>query len=702
MFRDEVGGRLEPKQGQRQLMVQGPGPVVSQDRDGLIIPQRIWARMPVLPESWLQRLRQTRGWSRQVIKALDLRLWISPTGEERVAIPVRDESGRLVNIRLYLPGAVDNKIRSWGKGYGQARLWPSSSAWQAGPVWLCEGEPDCLCARSLGLNAVTQTAGAKTWKPSFNDAFAGREVIIAYDADPEGRDGAQRVAHSLTRRAKSVRIIDWPSFMTDRQDLTDFVVKHGKGRADLEDLAAAAEVYGPPAERATHDSDVVGPDRFWARSQDGRLNFRPARLAAEILADLDLVTCRETQVSYRWSGQYYRPVADADLMRQALLKLEDNATTARARDAVSQVMVNSFLSEDQPMNPRPRLLCLTNGMFDLDVQRAAEAILPHSKDYLCTYQFPWRFDPLAPQDCPQWKAFLESQIGDHAVVSEVQEFFGYCLWPDNNWAAVLFLVGPGATGKSTVLEVLRAMVGAENTSSVSVADLDDQFLRSALHNKHLNIFTEADSRIFSSQHLKAIAGGEPVRASFKHRDSFDLVYTGKLAFACNRFPRVSDHSDAFYRRLLVIEMNRQIPPQSRDARLKGRLMAELEGIFAWSLVGLYRLWKRGRFARSQTTESAVAHYRRENNPVMGFVDDCITTEPQGSDLVAEVRKDEVFKNYQAYCKANGYQSLALNRFVVELNAVAPPFREERRSAAGKRIRWLVGIALTQEAQDLAA
>ena len=637
-FKDKFGALLKQPKGFRPSMSPDPGNLANPKGADRIIPEREWASLARLPENWLKRLEQSRGWSRQVMQALDLRFGVAQDGENRVAIPVRNESGQLVNVRLYLPGARDNKIRSWRKGYGQARLWPPPAQWQPGPVWLCEGEPDCLCARSLGLNAVTQTAGANTWKASFNDYLAGREVIIAYDADQQGRKGARRVADALAGLAKSVRIIRWPSFMTNHQDLTDFVVKHGKGKADLEALAREANEYhsqtGLPDEGKDSGDSHVGPERFWARNHDGRMSFRPARLAKEIMDELELVTCRATRITYRWSGQYFRPVTEDDLMGKALEKLADCATTARARDAISQVRFNSYLPEDHSMNPRPHLLCLTNGMFDLSARQASEAILPPAKHYLCNYQFPWSFDPRHPQDCPQWKAFLASQIGEPAVVDELQEFFGYCLWPDCRWDMVLFLVGPGATGKSTVLEVLRAMVGAENTTSVSVAALDENFERASLHNKRLNIFTEADSRIFSSQHLKAIAAGEPVRAAFKYCDPFDLVYTGKLAFACNRFPRVADYSDAFYRRLLVIEMNRQIPHQSRDARLKDHLLTELEGIFAWSLVGLHRLWRRGGFARSQTSEAVVAHYRRENNPVMGFVEDCLTTDPPPGEVVA--------------------------------------------------------------------
>ena len=40
-----------------------------------------------------------------------------------MAIPIRDDKGRLLNIRLYQPGATQNKMRSWGKGFGNVRLW---------------------------------------------------------------------------------------------------------------------------------------------------------------------------------------------------------------------------------------------------------------------------------------------------------------------------------------------------------------------------------------------------------------------------------------------------------------------------------------------------------------------------------------------------------------------------------------------------
>ena len=98
--------------------------------------------LPELPENWLARLEQKRGWSREVLAKLGIRF--APKGarigdnaeggkahlsENRVAIPIRDEKGRLVNIRLYRPGGdAKGKVISWGHGYGFARLWPAEKS----------------------------------------------------------------------------------------------------------------------------------------------------------------------------------------------------------------------------------------------------------------------------------------------------------------------------------------------------------------------------------------------------------------------------------------------------------------------------------------------------------------------------------------------------------------------------------------------
>jgi putative DNA primase/helicase len=82
-----------------------------------------WELFPRLPEDWLTRLEKLRGWSQEMIFILDLRLqthYLNKQGNlapikkpERVAIPIKDFLGRLINVRLYRPGGGTMKILSW-------------------------------------------------------------------------------------------------------------------------------------------------------------------------------------------------------------------------------------------------------------------------------------------------------------------------------------------------------------------------------------------------------------------------------------------------------------------------------------------------------------------------------------------------------------------------------------------------------------
>ncbi|MBW1783165.1 MAG: toprim domain-containing protein, partial [Deltaproteobacteria bacterium] len=101
---------------------------------------------------------------------------------------------------------------------------------------IAEGEGDTLCALSKGLIAVTATGGAGTWHNDWSKCFKGLQVIVAFDNDAAGKNGAQKVAQSLVGITKSVEIVEWPNFMDDSQDLTDFFVTHGKRINDFSAL----------------------------------------------------------------------------------------------------------------------------------------------------------------------------------------------------------------------------------------------------------------------------------------------------------------------------------------------------------------------------------------------------------------------------------------------------------------------------------
>jgi len=114
-----------------------------------------------------------------------------------------------------------------------------------GPVLVCEGEIDALCALSHGFNAVTGTAGAGTFKPEWARYLASlaptREhgVVVAFDGDETGRKGAQNAAEHLNEADLDVRL----AFLPDGRDVND-VLTEGD-RTDLHAYLAKADPYEP-------------------------------------------------------------------------------------------------------------------------------------------------------------------------------------------------------------------------------------------------------------------------------------------------------------------------------------------------------------------------------------------------------------------------------------------------------------------------
>lgn len=696
-FQDRYGSEPRPRRDRRSSGRSGGERGKSAPK---VIPDGDYQALPELPEQWLQRLEDRRGWSREVIQRLGLRLCPAGTRhhvrEDRVAIPVRDEQGRLVNLRLYRPGASEGKVVSWGRGFGAARLWPPPQDWGPGPLWICEGEADTLCALSHGINACTQTGGAGTWKPGFSAAFRGREVVICYDHDQAGRDGAAKVALALSRAGATVRIVEWPDEMGDGEDLTDWLVTHGRS---VDELLALARPYDSPAPLEVEVVDE-GPGRFWSSGDDGRRSFRPALLAREILAEAELVTDRETLTTYRWTGTHYQAVTTQDLQAVALRKLGDLATTARASDAVNQVVALSLLPEGERMNVRPELLCLPNGMLDLDTAE----VLPHAREYRATYRFPWECDPRHPQDCPEWKRYAYSAFAGPDCIRELQEMMGYCLWPDNRYEVALFVIGPSGTGKSTLLNVIQSLVGEENVANVDLADLEDQFLRAALLNKALNVFDEADTKSFTSKYFNAITTGGRLQAAYKFQQAFEFRPRCKLVFAANRFPRTASYPEALFDRLIVLRMaNRVRGTDQQDPDLARKLREEMPGIFAWALVGLYNLRRRNRVLRSRATLAVLSEYRTDINPLEAFADEHLTTDPDQSTMgELWVPKEALYKRYLEWCEKNGIKRTMLKptllRRLYEMTHRFPEIdgRGQKETIGGVRTPVVRGVALRRE------
>ncbi|MFH1033818.1 MAG: phage/plasmid primase, P4 family [Pseudomonadota bacterium] len=724
---DQAGQGKKPGQGAKK----GPKPADQgkAKQSAKVVPQEELDALPPLTEAWLKRLESKRGWSRELIQALDLRLWTPPKWlkdqGQRVAIPIRDEAGRLVNIRLYRPGgAAQNKVLSYWTGaketkvsYGEPpRLWPyAPPAGIAGPLWLCEGEPDCLCALSHGLNAITATGGAGTWRDEWAARFQGQEVIIAYDADHKGRHGAHKAVKALLGAAASVRVISWPDFMladgelpdNHGQDLTDWFVTHGRDRAELERLAQAAPLVEPPEPgtdlAALRDAgDAMVQCKAWTEF-DLKTAYRAMLLVRDLLSEYRIVVEAETGLIYIWEGRYWLRAVKDEIKRLIALKMGLIATRARIEEAWELLRNHVTMPRGEKMDLRPELLCLANGMLDLNTGR----LLAHDPPHRCTYLFPYEWRPHDPPDCRWFKRTLREMLADPEVIGEVLDFMGYCLWPGQHYKKALLMVGPKDCGKSLLQEVIRQLLGPDNCSAVNMADLEDQFQRVALHRKKANICGETSANFFASENFKRLTGGDPIQAAYKGVDSFTFDTPAKLIFAANEFPKVRDQSEAFYERMLAVNFPRQFKlggPWVDPHRLERIIPQELPGIFHLAVARLYHLRRRGAFSQCQASYLYLNQYRLENDHISRFVmERCDLQDFDGG--IPEGPKAAVYTAYKGWCEDNGLKkpkdSSAFWKAVRQRHPQVE-FKEHGPTLGdGSRPPWVVGLYLRELGQQAA-
>lgn len=303
------------------------------------------------------------------------------------------------------------------------------------------------------------------------------------------------------------------------------------------------------------------------------------------------------------------------------------------------------------------LINFPNGMFDC----YGNNVLSHKPEFLSTIRIPYRYDKLA--QCPLWlKTVGEIFEDDKGKISVLQEFFGYCLTRDTRQRKALLLLGESNCGKSSILSVLRKIIGDKNCSSVPLKYLANPQYAPLLINKLANIDADVSggAEQFEAE-FKMITSGEEINCNQKFVATFPFVPTCKIVMAANVFPRITDHSSAFYNRLILIPCDRIFQEEEQDKDLANKLTEELSGIFNWTLEGFQRLNKRGRFEiKNSFMTDAVSELREESNPVEVFFREHIKTDVSRDGIEAE--KGDLYNKYVHWCRINGNAPMAANKF----------------------------------------
>jgi putative DNA primase/helicase len=302
------------------------------------------------------------------------------------------------------------------------------------------------------------------------------------------------------------------------------------------------------------------------------------------------------------------------------------------------------------LDPDPRQFNCMNGTLLLQPRLEAgepARLAPHLRRHKISKLAGVAHDPEAK--CPRFLEFLEKVMPDAEVRHFLQVWFGYCLTGEITEQMIVICYGTGANGKSTLLDVIKYVLGEYAVTLPIETFLADDRRRGGdatpdvvrLLSTRLALASEpeASSRLSESR-VKTITGGEMITARRLFKDQFEFMPSFKLMISVNRKPTIRGQDEGIWRRIAVVPFIVTIPKEERDRKLTARLREEAAGILNWMFEGFLEWEERG-LPTPAAIEAAREEYRAESDPIGEWLRDRTVPEPGASTRAAELHQDYV-------------------------------------------------------------
>ncbi len=297
------------------------------------------------------------------------------------------------------------------------------------------------------------------------------------------------------------------------------------------------------------------------------------------------------------------------------------------------------------------LINLQNGTFEISSQ--GTKLRPFDRKDFITYQLPFEYNPEAK--APIFQAYLDRVLPDVERQRVLAEYLGYVFIKHGSKVLkeekALILYGGGSNGKGVFYEVVNALLGAENISSYSLQSVTDEsgYFRAKLANKLVNYASEINTKLESSR-FKRMVSGETVDARLPYGQPFNMEQYAKFIFNCNKLPTDVEHTNAYFRRFLIIPFDVTISESEKNTNLHNEIIdAELSGVFNWVLDGLNRLLTQKRFSECEAARKAVEEYKIDSDSVQMFL---LDHDYKPSSIMSTSLK-VMYPEYVQYCKDSG-------------------------------------------------
>lgn len=354
----------------------------------------------------------------------------------------------------------------------------------------------------------------------------------------------------------------------------------------------------------------------------------------------------------------YTPEGESQIHIEVRKIMKENYTEYLARQVISKIRTDTYLHPEKLFEEKyPYHIVVENGIFSLKEKK----LYPFNPEQIFFSKIPVKYNP--EEKCEKIEKFLSDVLPSKNDKKFFYEIAGMGLAKDYFMEKAIMFTGKGRNGKSKSLELLKNLVGAENTSSVplSAMTVDSPFL-SSMWKKYFNIAGDISSKELKDLSVfKGATGRDPIPANRKYKNTILFTNYATCLFSCNQPPRVPDHSHGFWDRWELIEFpykfvdektyeeKKEIEPnlKIKDPDIINKITSkeEMSGFFNEAILGLHRILKNKDFSDYKGKSQVKTKWIRLSDSFTAFYLDCIEKDYNG-----QIIKSKFLSEYNDYCQ----------------------------------------------------
>lgn len=341
---------------------------------------------------------------------------------------------------------------------------------------------------------------------------------------------------------------------------------------------------------------------------------------------------------------------DTDFITGYITKLCPSLKAYQIEETVKYIQ--RYLYDDSVVfNSDPFKIVFKNGILDIYTMK----LEPMTPDNLESIKLNCNYNPNAYSKTVD-EFFDTATNGDKLIEQLLYEAIGYSMLKTNELQKAFILVGSGRNGKSTYLDLIKSVLGKENTTTVSFKDLSNNFRAAMLENKLASLAGDISSQpITDSDLIKSISAGEDITIEQKYKQAQSKSLFSTLFFACNKLPRTPDTSDGFYRRWCIIPF---VANLSNVSRVEGMLFKKnllsqdaLDYVAYKAVQAIYQvLTTTNEFSEPKAVTDMLTNYKIDNSTVLSWFRDVYK---EDKDKLQKLKTGTAYISYCKWCEDAG-------------------------------------------------